>query len=249
MQSRDVSDLSDVQLWDTKQHGPGEFYLEVIARGGTVENLGIQFAKDTDGQRSSAARYVFSAYVAMTSPEERAILYAKPQDKKHAISIVNSLTSLLLRAFRDSYLANSEIAPPKLLINAVKFNTIVDNVRNWGTGTGNRAPRESRARKVIICALYIFPRMPQRVGNFRSAWVISGARKTMHACPNPCAMAHLGARHGRSTLQKHHAEASAMANCCHLHRLTYDARTAHAAPSSVVEKAWCSPRCQLVHAS
>ena len=82
-----------------------------------------------DDKRTADARKLLAAYKAMTSPSERALLYAKPRDMSVCGPLVNQLTKLLVKRMVQSYEEN-HISKPKLFGSGKKvmINTLVSNL-------------------------------------------------------------------------------------------------------------------------
>ena len=81
-----------------------------------------------DDKRTSDARKLLSAYKAMTTPEEKALLTAVPRDMSVCGPIVNQITQLLVKRITQSY-AENHIEKPKLFGRGkLLINTLCANI-------------------------------------------------------------------------------------------------------------------------
>jgi hypothetical protein len=84
----------------------------------------------TCDRRSAAVERVLHAYKAMTSPEERSVLLAKPRDINHANGIARRLTQLLVERILNAYHDSNIEAPPSFKSTGVHIyiNTLTQNL-------------------------------------------------------------------------------------------------------------------------
>ncbi len=111
--------------------GPGQFYIDCFDQSGKGP-LEVPFIKDdSKNKRRCDAKKVLAAYVAMTLPEEYAVLANTPRQMTICGPMVTQLTSLIVAIIKHSYSAN-KIACPKEFGNGgtVKVNTLVANLRD-----------------------------------------------------------------------------------------------------------------------
>ena len=112
--------------------GPGQFYLDCLNQCGKGP-LEVPFIKDDDkGKRRCDAKKVLAAYVAMTLPEEHALLTSTPRQMTICGPVVTQLTSLIVAIIKHSYTANRIVCPKEFGKGgaAVKVNTLVANLRD-----------------------------------------------------------------------------------------------------------------------
>ena len=102
--------------------GAGQFYLDCIELKGNIPAL-------KDDKRKSDAKKVLTAFQAMTTAEEREVLFTVPRDLAVMAPLVNRLTSLLVARIKESYISNKLQCPPAFGTGKVLVNTFVENLR------------------------------------------------------------------------------------------------------------------------